>query len=438
MIEAAYGVGGGDRAIIELVNNSGAIRATIANVGSPIRQLNYSVTVAMSAGERLFLTLRKEGSPGGILLVGFFPVKLTNEILTAPSQARAFRAEDLFKILLVRMNGSDGGAISDLLRTSNIFVTCGDAIREFEAPKMKTSFQDFYRSFDFILNAGFGIDGVPRLETKEFFFRDSLCLDLGEVKEFSLSIETNLLFNTLKVGYKVQEYENDQGRDEFNQGQVWTSENKKTDTVLDRVAPYRADQQGIAELRRLTILDNLKGIDSESDNDIWVLQGSGVEVDGVHKLEIGADLDYVTGISNPDTAINLRLSPKNNLLRSGSFIRMGLMGFDDTLLRFASADKNAELVTQIDGKIIAERADVAVASLRKRLFMPYLGKVKVALPLSAWATIDANRYGFMKFRFNGGDYKGFLKEGDTDLGQNTEREFRLYLHADTNLNGLIR
>lgn len=438
-IEANWGASDqSERALVEIYDNTGVKVATLANASFPrVGRVDYSVTFPVVAGRRYFLILDSIGDLGNFV-VQFFSVKILNEILTPSSVARAFRAEDLFKLLLVLMNGSDGGAQSDLLRGSNLFITCGDAIREFESPKLKTSFQDFYRSMDFILNAGFGIDGVPRLETKEFFFRDSVCLDLGEVKEFSLSIETNLLFNTLKVGYREQEYENDQGREEFNQGQVWTTENRKTDSVLDRVVPYRADQQGIADLRRLTVLDNLKGIDSKSDNDIWVLQGSGVEVDGVQKLETGADLDYVTGIPNPATAINIRLSPKNNLLRSGSFVRVGLMGFDETLIRFASAEKNAELVAQIDGRVIVERSDVAVASLNKRLFLPYLAKIKVALYLGAWAVIDANRYGFMKFRFNGVDYRGFLKEGDTDLGQNTEREFRLYLHADTNLTSLIR
>lgn len=438
-IEANWGASDqSERALVEIYDNTGVKVATLANASFPrVGRVDYSVTFPVVAGRRYFLILDSIGDLGNFV-VQFFSVKIFNEILTPPSVARAFRAEDLFKLLLVLMNGSDGGAQSDLLRGSNLFITCGDAIREFENPKLKTSFQDFYRSMDFILNAGFGIDGVPRLETKEFFFRDSVCLDLGEVKEFSLSIETNLLFNTLKVGYREQEYENDQGREEFNQGQVWTTENRKTDSVLDRVVPYRADQQGIADLRRLTVLDNLKGIDSKSDNDIWILQGSGVGVDGVQKLETGADLDYVTGIPNPATAINIRLSPKNNLLRSGSFVRVGLMGFDETLIRFASAEKNAELVAQIDGRVIVERSDVAVASLNKRLFLPYLAKIKVALYLGAWAVIDANRYGFMKFRFNGVEYRGFLKEGDTDLGQNTEREFRLYLHADTNLNGLIR
>lgn len=440
VVEAVFGTSNdGARCYIEIINNSGVLRGTIVNVGG-IRggKIDYSMTIDVSSGERLFLTLRKSGNTSNLFQCNYFPVKIQNEIFTDPSKAKAIKAEELFKTLLTRMNGGDGGAKSDLLRGSNLFITCGDAIRGFEKPVIKTSFQDFYRTMDYVMNAGFGIDLVPRLETKEFFFRDSVCLDLGEVKEFSLKVETNLLYNTLKNGYKAQKYEKDQGREEYNQGQVWTNSNRKTDTTMDRVAPYRADQYGIAVLRTLTILDNLKGVDTESDNDVWILQGSGEEIEGVQKLEIGADLDYVTGIPNPDTAINLRLSPKNNMIRSGSFLSVGLKGYDDTNMVFASSDRNADLITQIDGKIVAEKQPIAVMALGKRLFLPYIGKVKAALPVGAWALIDANRYGYMKWKFEGNDYRGFLKEGDTDLAQNSEREFNLYLHADTNLNALIR
>lgn len=438
-IEAVFGITRNDsRVIFEIRNNSGALKGTIANVGRESgSKVDYSVTIQGIAGERLFLIVRTQGDPRGGLSVEYFPVKITNEILTEPSISKAIKAEVLFKELLVKMNGEDGGAKSDLLKGSNLFITCGDAIREFENPVLKTSFQDFYRSMDYVLNAGFGIDNVPRLETKEFFFRDSVCLDLGTVSEFSLSVETDLMYNNLRVGYKDEKYEQDQGREEFNQGQVWTTKNSKVDSTEDRISPYRADQYGIAVLRRLTLIDNLKGVDSESDNDVWMLQGSGEIIEGVYQLEKGSDLEYVTGIPNPDNAINLRLSPKNNMLRSGSFLRVGLAGFDDTLLEFASADKNADLISQIDFKIISEKQAVAVSSLRKRLFYPYVVKIKTAIPVNAWALIDANRYGYFKFRYNSNDFKGFLKDGDTDIAQNTSRELSLYLHPDTELQKLI-
>ena len=440
-LEAIFNANTGGRAFLELVNQDGIVRAILVEQGI-LTQLQFvfefNETILLQQNERLFLTLRKSGNMNAGFNAVYFPFRITNEILTAPSLARAIRANDLYLELIRKMNyGNDEGAISELLKSSNLFLTCGDAIREFETPVLKTSFQDFYRTIDAILGVGFGIDSVPRLESKEFFYRDVPCLDLGRIKEFQLVIDSDLMFSAIKIGYKEQKYEENQGREEFNQGQSWTCRNSKTNKVLSMVAEYRGDQYGVALLRRMTIIDNIKGIDSESDNDIWILQGSGVEESGIHKLEKGSDLDYVTGIANPENAINVRLSPKRNMLRSGSLLRSGLKGFESTVLSFGSADKNAELTSQIAGKVVTERQDQSVGAMNKALILPYKVKIKTALPLNAWKIITENMYGYFTFTYNSNVFKGFIKEASTDVAKDTDREITLNLHPDTDLTKLI-
>jgi hypothetical protein len=430
------------RVIIELVNQSGVVRAELINQGRlivPQVSWDYSATVSLSSGEKLFLTIRAEGDPRGLFTVFYFPFRITNEILTPPIEVLGMRANDLFMELVARMNGGEtGGAISNVLSQSNIYVTCGDAIREFANPVLKTNFQEFYKSMDAILNIGFGIDQVPRLEKKEFFYRNAPCIKVGEVKEFNLEIDQDYLYSSLNIGYKEQKYDQDQGRDEFNQGQSWSNKNKKTDKVLEIISPYRADQAGIAVLRRLSILDNLKGLDTESDNDIWMLQGSGIVESGLHKLELGADLDYVTGISNPENAINVRISPHRIMVANGSLLRIGLSGFESGVLKFGSADKNADLISQIDGKVVAERQDQSISALKTPLFLPYKVKIKTDLPINSWVIITNNMFGWIEFAFNGFLFKGYIKEASTDVARNSDREITLNLHPETDLTKLIR
>jgi len=444
------------RIIVELINDLGVVRGVFFNNNretivekyqapsngqirsDALTRINFSVSLSMTSGEKIFLTMRKTVENRGIFRVNYMAVIITNEILTEPSTAISIRANDLYLELIRNMNnGEDQGARSDLLKGSNLFITCGDAIREFDGPVIKTSFQDFYKSMDAVLGVGFGIDSSPRLELKEFFYRELPCLDLGNIKEFQLSIDNDFMFSAIKSGYRKQKYEENQGREEFNQGQSWTSANSKTDRVLDIVSQYRADQHGVAVLRRLTIIDNLKGIDSESDNDLWILQGSGVEEDGIHKLEKGSGLDYVTGIPNPENAINVRLSPKRNMLRNGSLLRSGLKGFESTVLKFGSADKNADLVSQIAGKIVAERQDQSVGAMNEALILPYKVKIKTALPLNAWKIITENMYGYFTFTYNSNVFKGFLKEASTDVAKDSDREITLNLHRETDLTKLI-
>lgn len=430
-------------ATISVRNQNNVVRGQV--VTSPDRsakiELDYSLPIKVVAGERLFMVLTYTGPNDGVkqVIVEYFPIRVTEEIISEPSITRAIHSFDLFQELINRMNEESIEVDSTLLKNSDLWITCGDAIREFENPIIKTSFVDFYTSIDSVLNVGFGIDsGVPRIEEKRYFFRNIPVMDLGNVKNFSLTVDQKFMFNSLKIGYKAQNYEEDQGREEFNQGQVWTSPNKKTDEVLDRLSIYRADVTGVSVLRRLTISDNIRGVDTESDNDIWMLKGSGQMSDGAYDLETGEDFDFISGVSNQKVVFNLDLSPKRNLMRSGSLLRIGLDGFESEFLRFASADRNADLVTQKSWSIVAERQDVTISSLTKPLFLPYLVRIIVDLPKNSWSFIDQNIFGYFTFKYRDAEFKGYIEEASNDIAKNSEREITLYLDSDTNLDLLIK
>jgi hypothetical protein len=423
-------------------NNEIKYRIDVVNrprMGVEFQIPRFSATIQMEEGEKLFLVLvNYVKSSNGRLLnqvninIEYFELRVSNEVISEPTETRAISAFDLYRELLNRMNNEEVEADSVLLKESGIYVTCGDAIRNFENPIIKTSFQDFYNSIDYTIGCGFGIDGIPRLEAKEFFYRNVPALRLGKVKSFALEVDKDFTWNTLKVGYKEQNYELDQGREEFNQGQSWSGPNRKTDKPLERVAPYRADQFGVAQLQRLTIIDNLKGLDTESDNDIWMLK----TVDG--RLERASDYDFISGISNVRGAFNLFFSPKKNILRSGSFIGIGLFSFEEEFLKFGSAEKNADLVTLQNSQVVRESENILIGGLNDILFLPYLVKITVDMPKNSWSLIDNNLFGYFEFEYKGAVLRGFIDEASNDLGRNTERELSLYLHRDTVLNELIR
>lgn len=430
-------------AIIQVRNQANEVKGTILNAMGSIEPINfsYSLPISLNAGEKLFLVLFFTGGSGTVenIAIDFFSLRIVNEVLLPPSVTKALPAFNLFEILLERMNGKKVLADSILLKTSNLFITCGDAIREFENPVIKTSFLDFYKSVDAVLGCGFGLDsGLARLESKEFFFRNIEAVNLETVKTFDLTVSEQFYFNTLKVGYKEEKFEENQGREEFNQGQSWSSPNKKTDTLLERISVYRADQFGISVLRKLTFTDNIQNVDSESDNDVWILQGSGIVESEIYKLETGNDYNFISGISNEINAINLNLSPKRCLIRSGSFLSIGLNGFETDLLRFGSSEKNSDLISEKDGVLVAEKKDLAISLLKKKLFLPYLVKITVDMQKNSWSLIDTNLFGFFTFNYNGASFQGFIEEASNDIGSSTEREISLYLHPDTNLNNFIK
>jgi len=136
--------------------------------------------------------------------------------------------------------------------------------------------------------------------------------------------------------------------------------------------------------------------------------------------------------------ININLSPKRCLLRSGSFIGIGLDGFENKLLELASAEKNAGLVAEKAGSIVYENQPLAISALGRKLFLPYLVKITVAMPKDGWSLIDQNLFGFFSFSYNSQTFRGYIEEASNDIGTNTERDISLYLHPATNLNNLIK
>jgi hypothetical protein len=107
-------------------------------------------------------------------------------------------------------------------------------------------------------------------------------------------------------------------------------------------------------------------------------------------------------------------------------------------LRFGSSEKNSDLISEKDGVLVAEKKDLAISLLKKKLFLPYLVKITVDMQKNSWSLIDANLFGFFTFNYNGASFQGFIEEASNDIGSSTEREISLYLHPDTNLNNFIK
>ena len=67
-----------------------------------------------------------------------------------------------------------------------------------------------------------------------------------------------------------------------------------------------------------------------------------------------------TGIFSPSTATNLRLSPFNNLLRHGWWVKAGLTKYPEEFVRYGSSTNNSLMTTQlIDGNEYAENGNIA-------------------------------------------------------------------------------
>ncbi len=94
--------------------------------------------------------------------------------------------------------------------------------------------------------------------------------DLWEVKDFQVSVAEDLIYNTIKVGYPNQNYDDINGKDEFNTTHVYNTPLTRIAKELDLTSEYRADSYGI-EFTRANLAGK-KTTDSGTDNDVFIIQ----------------------------------------------------------------------------------------------------------------------------------------------------------------------
>lgn len=152
---------------------------------------------------------------------------------------------------------------------NELVLTSGMGLRNDRDPIFKTSMAKFFKSLNRYC-IGLGIENdVLVIERLEYFFKDEIIIDLGEVKDAEIFDAEDLLANTVQAGYGTQEYREINGRSEFNQGQSWKFPVASITKDLDIKSEFRADPFGI-ELLRINF-GNKKTTDNKADNEVFML-----------------------------------------------------------------------------------------------------------------------------------------------------------------------
>lgn len=343
----------------------------------------------------------------------------------------------VFKKLIEKVTGGRYQADSALLANNfNIPITCGDAIRGIPGAKIKTSLSQFVQAKNTVHGVGIGeIGGVVRLETKSYWVDYSDPIDLGEVTELSISPASDYLFNLLKIGYQPQEYDDVNGRQEFNNTSQYTGPEIEETKTVELISPYRADCYG-AEFLRLN-LEGKTTTDSDSDNDVFMIHTNAVPVnDPVEGLvyELNRDLNVgATGLLEPDSVFNVFLSPARCLQRNGSYIRSCFYKMDGENLIWQTTDKNADLAA---GGVV-EKANINIGSLAQALFTPNILEFEATSPVNLVELLAASPARAFKFSYLGIQLKGIAVKVGIRPADYAAQTFTLLSAPDNDLEQLI-
>lgn len=300
------------------------------------------------------------------------------------------------------------------------------------------SFKDFFQSIYSLMggNCGFGLDNdIAALEQLGYFFRNLSTLDLGiGINNLKKTPAIDQLYNAIKGGYDDQQYDTLNGFQEVNSTQNYVGDLTVVKKELNLISPIRADAFGIESLR-VTPRDSSA---SRSDNDnffIWI-KDEPEDMDlGIYRPLRSEGWISMTGIDNPESFYNWKLTPKQCLYRGGAFLRSA---FDSqTNIRFTNALKNANLVViDNDGKRVAERDNILISDLDAPIFKPLYFDFDCKLTQDALNQLNI-MYTAITFKDRGTNYSGFIIDVSTDTAQNSKRDFKLLSVPNNNFQSFI-
>lgn len=265
----------------------------------------------------------------------------------------------------------------------DVILTNGKRIRGFE-DSIELSYKDLFQSLLSVFNIYYGIEQNNEgenivLEDLEYFFRPEIGLQIGRLTEITKTYKEDLMFSTINIGYKKGgDYEERQGLDEYNTNSDFTFNFNKIDNKADYASEFRADTIGIELTRRKQKVD-FPDEDTQEDKDNFIIdcyQSSGVYINRPFTYDFNSPPQ---GLFSPETAYNLRLTPKNNLFRvSNSLSALAFYPNKETV--FVSSFRNSDVITFPNGEPDrVENGNNVNSELNKPLFLPVevVGKYKL-------------------------------------------------------------
>lgn len=409
--------------------------------------INDAFNIDLVEGDKLFLLLEVFVSKAIFDTTNSFRVLVTTgeSEHTYDSRARkettyikALRPLDLFARLIDKVSEGAIEVDSTLLDLEKSKVwTCGNGIRGLSDSFIKISLSDFFAFWDTYKDVGMTVkNGKVILERKVDLINNSDIKALGQISSLKVTPATDLMFNTLKIGYPDKQQEGTNGKEAFNNTFEWSLGATRVIKSLDKTCKIVTDCYSV-ELTRVTF-DGKDTTDSRQDNDTYVLhiestlQPAAGDIPAHYRLDRSLNTG-TTGLLEPDTVFNLALTPKRCMLNNGGYFRSVLDLMDTSIFKFTTSSKNNAVVC--DGLI--EKEDIPVGSLGTRYFKPYYFDFELIADNDLLDLLDENPLKVFSFQdVNGVTYNGIAEKVGIEPNYNKNQTYKLLCTSDTDLNHL--
>lgn len=402
-------------------------------------RITFSFNIELEEGKKYYLVFKSvplfARMPNILGEISTIEISYSNP--TEELKFKAYRADEVFNILIEKMTGINPEYENEAL--GQIKISSGDGVRNIEHSKIKTTFNDFFKSIHSVTGYCMGLEnGLPILAPYEYFFNDVLnIIDVGEVTDIEIKPATDFLYSNIKNGYTNQSYEEELGRDEYNTEQQYSTGFNRISNALDLVSKYRADHLGIRKIRIELDKANLNDEDRQADNDIFMVFTE-IEPyqDNIYRAITAEDFEEVDGIDGRKEAINLPITPKRNLLNHSRFLASSL--YRTNAILFESSKKDVDLRTVDQNGEVVERRNIYISELPDPLFLPYLIKFNSPIGINAIQNINNKENGYISFEYKSKKYRGFIMETSANISRTDIVEITVLPIPNTNIETLIR
>lgn len=272
------------------------------------------------------------------------------------------------------------------------------------------SFKQWWEGANPILCLGLGyetINGVQviRVEKMEDFYDASeTSLDISNVRQITRLYDQEVIFKTVKVGYKKWQSEDISGIDDPQTKHTYATRFQKVGKEFQIESDFIAASLAIETTRRKT---REKSADYKMDNETFIISLNPIPVDVSpetspdvtdYSPELDENFTSVTNLLNADTRYNLRLTPARNLIRWIRYVSASLQSYLSSTFKFTSGEGNYDMVSDMsnvsDGcdefkPSLAENEDIPVYADPLHLALAY--EIVIPLEWEDYLLIRENR-----------------------------------------------
>lgn len=190
--------------------------------------------------------------------------------ISSTISCRGIQPVDLAQRLLDSITG--GGTTVAITADSagllaNTYILCGEALRRISGAKVYTTWKDFCTWMEVVFGYTYSISGdtitfLPRSSV----FPGTVVKQIESFNEFNYTVNDNLIYASVEVGYPKKEYGEIDGRYETNFTSYYETGYNTTDKKLSLSSKYRADRYGIEYTVRK---GENKSTDDKADEDVF-------------------------------------------------------------------------------------------------------------------------------------------------------------------------